>query len=925
MLVRFRDLPAASGALWNREFRITVLSSTTFSLQDALTGADFDGAQVGDVFGAFVERVHEVVTPYGSAQLDGLRMVQVNDQFDSLGILLNSSVAPQVLSVASAPTETAFASFSLAAADFRDGPYLDAFENSYVTPSALAGVVALELSFASYDSAKAYAAGDFVTDSGVHYQSLVAANQGKTPASYPAYWGAVAATTVVNNGRGFLSSDIGRHVRLHSEPPLWDAATTYAAGNPVTYNGVYYKSLVGSNTGNQPGLDATKWSVDPSAHRWTWGKIVSLSLGSLVMVERSVGSAIGNLTSGGGLAAAFDGTTSQGYAASAHNHTSTSDAYIGKDYGANAFIPALARVWATNDVGLKNGSNLPIYTAINVRGSNTAPSSPSDGTLIGAYGVLANDIPNGTYLDIPCFGATAYRYIWVEFSPSVYEGVRQPTGVAELQFFQLSGAASDNVGVQILGEALLYTSAVRTWRLGLYSDTTGWPRCGVGHEGRLWLAGVMANRIDFSRSNKPFVFSPTETDGSVTGSCGGSYIFNTKDRNDIFWMESGQQGILCGTQGGEWMVQATQSSEPLTPTSIQAHRRTFVKCANVEPVRTKNTYVLVQELRRKLIEYFPEVSSGNFCAPDLSWGAKQMTEGKIKQIAFQQEPSPVVWMVTQDGQLRGMTYQRDSLISAKEAELKGWHRHVHGGGRMIESISVGPSDDDLETLFAVTRDVAGQYHVEMLQPVVSEDIDLKSGWYLDGAMRAGYLLVSPTEVAFHGLYPLVGQTVSVFYGGLDLGEHVVSTTGSVTIAFASAAAVAAGLTLEYALSLGPSADTLFGFKYASQGQILPPIDPREAGAQNGPGFGKTQRAHQIAILLESCRGLEIGTDFDHMRDAQLSTSGGRRLGSTDLFSGMHHDTLGGEYTLGTRLCWQITGPFPGTVLAIGGFLYTADR
>lgn len=43
---------------------------------------------------------------------------------------------------------------------------------------------------------------------------------------------------------------------------LWDQAKTYAANELATYNGVWYKSLLGSNTGNKPDAAAsTNWSA----------------------------------------------------------------------------------------------------------------------------------------------------------------------------------------------------------------------------------------------------------------------------------------------------------------------------------------------------------------------------------------------------------------------------------------------------------------------------------------------------------------------------------------------------------------------------------------------------------------------------------------------------------------------------------------
>ena len=49
---------------------------------------------------------------------------------------------------------------------------------------------------------------------------------------------------------------------IFSEPPDWVSATTYSAGAKVKYNNVYWTALVGSNTGNQPGIDLTKWAIN---------------------------------------------------------------------------------------------------------------------------------------------------------------------------------------------------------------------------------------------------------------------------------------------------------------------------------------------------------------------------------------------------------------------------------------------------------------------------------------------------------------------------------------------------------------------------------------------------------------------------------------------------------------------------------------
>lgn len=46
--------------------------------------------------------------------------------------------------------------------------------------------------------------------------------------------------------------------------PTWDAGTTYAVGNEVYLNEVYYRSLAGGNVGNTPEAGSAFWEASPS-------------------------------------------------------------------------------------------------------------------------------------------------------------------------------------------------------------------------------------------------------------------------------------------------------------------------------------------------------------------------------------------------------------------------------------------------------------------------------------------------------------------------------------------------------------------------------------------------------------------------------------------------------------------------------------
>jgi hypothetical protein len=148
--------------LLRRDLAITVLSPTTFSIADAVTGTAINGGDAGGV-----HRRHGLAHRRNRHPLHGDLWRSVRSiQAETTAVLVNGTQPPYVLTVTQEPTEAAFAEFDLAQADFLDGPYLDPIPGSWATASALSGVVTITLSFQTYDAAKAYNIGDYVTSAG---------------------------------------------------------------------------------------------------------------------------------------------------------------------------------------------------------------------------------------------------------------------------------------------------------------------------------------------------------------------------------------------------------------------------------------------------------------------------------------------------------------------------------------------------------------------------------------------------------------------------------------------------------------------------------------------------------------------------------------------------------------------------------------
>jgi hypothetical protein len=129
---------------------------------------------------------------------------------------------------------------------------------------------------------------------------------------------------------------------------------------------------------------------------------------SEVLVDRTLGTNIGNMTVNGGLAAAFDGTTNQGTAACAADTTGTG--YVGKTHTVPR-VPGRVTVHGSNDAGYSSGGN-GSCTITWYGKKGTAPANATDGTVLGS--ITFTDTSNeSTGRDITTQDQNGYDHWWV--------------------------------------------------------------------------------------------------------------------------------------------------------------------------------------------------------------------------------------------------------------------------------------------------------------------------------------------------------------------------------------------------------------------------------------------------------------------------------------------------------------------------------
>ena len=457
-----------------------------------------------------------------------------------------------------------------------------------------------------------------------------------------------------------------------------------------------------------------------------------------------------------------------------------------------------------------------------------------------------------------------------------------------------------------LSEGVGAITATDTWRIGIYSETTGYPAAVGFYQDRLSWAGCTESpqSIQLSESSVYESHKPTDydADATLTASAGISVTLNSSDVQAIRWIEPGSKGLLVGTVSGEWLLGPNTSNEAFSATNVRADPASNRGSANFQAVRAGDGILFTQRSKRKVRELAYVFSEDEYKSPDMTVLNEHVTYGGINSpMAWQQEPHSIIWGTRTDGVLLGFTYERDQ-------DVIGWHRHIVGGvsdatgtDAKVESVVVIPSPTEVrdDVWMIVQRYVNGAVvrHVEYMSKFWELGDTQTDAIFLDSAVT--YDSTATTTIT--GLDHLEGEVVSVLADGSSHPDKTVAS-GSIT--------------------LDRSSSTVqVGYSYNSDGQTL----RFEAGSADGTSQGKTQRHHRVAWRLYDTLGLKIGPDFTNLDEVIFRTTADELGEAVPLFNGDKSQTWSGGYSTEELICWRFSGPFPGTVEAIMPQLHTQDR
>lgn len=319
------------------------------------------------------------------------------------------------------------------------------------------------------------------------------------------------------------------------------------------------------------------------------------------------------------------------------------------------------------------------------------------------------------------------------------------------------------------------------WNEGAWSLDQGFPRAITFYEGRAFYAGTtqQPETIWGSKTNQRF-----ENFDTGTGLDDEALVFvaATNTIDTIRWLASSTV-LIAGTQGGIFIVRPATLDQIITPSNVQIKKNTAYSASFLRPVLVNNLLLFVQRVRKSVFTSQYDFNLDSFVAEEISLRAEHLLQSGIVDISYAQEPDSIIWLVTEDGRLIGITLDQQQRIAA-------FHQHntnrFDGDGGLIqdniESVAVLPLEDRDEIWIVVGRFIDGKYrrYIEILERE-TEDYFVDSGVLLSGNFDEG---------ALGGFDHLEGEEVQVLLSeataatdNLAVSDNQVVTGGEINLPF----------------------------------------------------------------------------------------------------------------------------------------------
>lgn len=410
--------------------------------------------------------------------------------------------------------------------------------------------------------------------------------------------------------------------------------------------------------------------------------------------------------------------------------------------------------WSFSDVDFVDGPWLPLN-------DTTVTCDPASNPTVGGSQVLTFSSASAINGGAGFTNADIGRYIRVQCTTWCWFKITAVTNTTTVTATSQSAGATN--------------AATTAWRLSAFGAYEGYPGSVEFFKGRLvWSRTNQRPRAHWlSMSQFPFKHEPTQPDGTVTDEHGFMVESLAANADEVLWLRETRSALQIGTASSIRTISSNSNGDVFGPRAYDEDLGVSGGTIAVVPVSAGASTVHPGRFGLSLNDLYYDFQANGLVAPDVSALSEHLLRSGVKEMAYQQTPSGMIYALTNEGKLVVTTYERYEKII-------GLHAHETREGDEIESICSAPDYVNKRDalIMIVKRRINEQTvrYAEMLEPEFHNK-DIEDAWFLDCAARYEG---APTN-GVTGLDHLAGEIVSIFADGANLPTVQVSQDGEIDL------------------------------------------------------------------------------------------------------------------------------------------------
>lgn len=396
------------------------------------------------------------------------------------------------------------------------------------------------------------------------------------------------------------------------------------------------------------------------------------------------------------------------------------------------------------------------------------------------------------------------------------------------------------VTVRMYGHCLPNAASLRIvqWAMSAWNVMDGYPRAVGFIKDRLaWGGSSTSPRTVWTSKTADYEnmgrSAPLVADDGMKETLSGGRL----DR--ITWIEE-VGALIIGTAGDVRTLGQADNNTAFSATNVKSDKETLVKSSWVRPVGIEKTLIFADRYRTRIHEGGYDLNSNGILTPELSILNAHIYQRAVKAMAFQANPSSIIWGAMDDGSMSAFTYEKNQQVAG------GTTIYISGGAgdtntrAFVEDCCVTSSPTGDQLWMVVRRTIRGvpvRYIEVMAAPFVANN-DESSVMY--AVLADSSLLYEGADASLiYGFNHMIGETLGVLCDGVDVGDAVVASDG--------------GLTVPGGLS---GSVIIAGLRAPSTAQTL---RMPAAGNQDGSALGRSKRIVDVVADLFATAELYVST------------------------------------------------------------------